>query len=106
MRLGVAEADILMIRDTLNTRTEAKVLEKLMREQRWSSAIIVTSAFHSRRALFTVERAARDLTFYSSPVAPVAPEWQPDRWWSRRGDVFITAREFVSWANTLVNGWQ
>jgi len=104
--LGVAESDVLMIRDTPNTRVEAMALEQLMRERGWRSAIIVTSAFHSRRAMYTVERAARDLTFHSSPVAPEAPEWQPDRWWSRRGDMFITAREFVSWTNTLVSGWQ
>jgi uncharacterized SAM-binding protein YcdF (DUF218 family) len=106
MSLGVPEADILIIRDTLNTRAEAREIEKLMRERDWHSAIIVTSAFHSRRAMFTIEKEASDLTFYSSPVAPVAPEWQPDRWWSRRGDVFVTSRELVSWVNTLAGGWQ
>ena len=106
MSLGVPESDILMITETLNTRAEAAALERLMRDKEWRSAIIVTSAFHSRRAAYTVEKAARDMTFYSSPVAAVAPEWEPRDWWSRREDVFITTREFVSWANTLVNGWQ
>ncbi len=104
--LGVPEVDILMIRDTLNTRTEAVVLERLMREGGYRSAIIVTSAFHSRRATFTVEQAASQMTFHSSPVPPVAPEWNPDRWWSRREDVFLTVREFISWANTLIKGWE
>jgi len=104
--LGVPETDILMITETLNTRAEAAALEKLMRDKEWRSAIIVTSAFHSRRAAYTVEKAARELTFYSSPVAAVAPEWEPRDWWSRREDVFITTREFVSWVNTLANGWQ
>jgi uncharacterized SAM-binding protein YcdF (DUF218 family) len=106
MSLGVPETDVLMITETLNTRAEAAALAKLMRDREWRSAIIVTSAFHSRRAAYTVEKAAWDLTFYSSPVAAVAPEWEPRAWWSRREDVFITTREFVSWANTLVNGWQ
>lgn len=106
MSLGVTETDISMITETLNTRAEGAALEKLMRDQGWRSAIIVTSAFHSRRAAYTVEKAAPGLTFYSSPVAAVAPEWEPQDWWSRREDVFITTREFVSWANTLVNGWQ
>jgi uncharacterized SAM-binding protein YcdF (DUF218 family) len=106
MSLGVSEMDISMITETLNTRAEAVALEKLMRDKGWRSAIIVTSAFHSRRAAYTVEKAARDLTFHSSPVAAVAPEWEPRDWWSRREDAFITTREFVSWANTLVNGWQ
>jgi len=106
MNLGVPEEKISMIAETLNTRAEAKALEKLMRERGWRSAIIVTSAFHSRRALYTIEKAARGLTFSSSPVPTGSPEWDPHAWWSRREDVFLTVREFVSWANTLVNGWQ
>ena len=104
--LGVPESDVLSIRDTLNTRTEAEALERLMLENGWHSAIVVTSAFHSRRATFTVERAAPGLTVYSSPVPATAPEWQPDRWWSRRYDMAITVREFISWVNTLAGGWQ
>jgi len=34
------------------------------------------------------------------------PEWEPHAWWSRRGDVYLTVREFVSWANTLAGVWQ
>ena len=103
---GVPEEKISIIRDTLNTRAEAKVLYAMMQERGWNSAIIVTSAFHSRRATYTVEKTARDRTFYSSPVPTGYPEWEPYEWWSRRGDVFLTVREFVSWANTLVGGWQ
>jgi uncharacterized SAM-binding protein YcdF (DUF218 family) len=104
--LGVPERDVLVIRDAWNTRAEARVLDSLMREQGWRTAIIVTSPFHSRRALYTVERLSPDLTFYSSPVGAQAPEWQPVDWWKRRNDAFLTTREFVSWINTLVNGWQ
>jgi uncharacterized SAM-binding protein YcdF (DUF218 family) len=104
--LGVPASDVLAVRDATNTRAEAKALERLMLENKWQSAIVVTSAFHSRRATFTVERAAPGLQFFSSPVPAVAPEWQPERWWSRRYDMSITVREFISWANTLAGGWQ
>lgn len=104
--LGVPESNVSMISDTLNTRAEAGILQELMQERGWRSAIIVTSAFHSRRAMYTIEKAAPGLAFRSSPVPANAPEWEPHRWWSRRDDVFVTAREFVSWANTLANGWQ
>jgi uncharacterized SAM-binding protein YcdF (DUF218 family) len=106
MSLGVPGEKISMISGTLNTRTEARALEELMRERGWKSAIIVTSAFHSRRATYTVERAAPGRTFYSSPVPTGSPEWTPRAWWSRRDDVYITVREFASWANTLAGGWQ
>ena len=106
MGQGVPGEKVSIIRETLNTRAEAKVLDALMRERGWRSAIIVTSAFHSRRALYTVEKTSRDLTFHSSPVKTGYPEWEPDAWWSRRGDVYLTVREFISWANTLAGGWQ
>ncbi len=106
MSQGVPEEKILMISEALNTRAEAKALEEMMRERGWNSAIIVTSAFHSRRATYTVEQAARDRTFHSSPVPTGSPEWEPRAWWSRRGDVYLTVREYISWANTLANGWQ
>ncbi len=106
LSLGVPAGDILMTRDTLNTRTEIRALKKLMAENGWKTAIIVTSAFHSRRALFTAERADDGFVFLSSPVPPVEPEWRPDRWWTRRDDLYITLREGISWANTLLNVWQ
>jgi uncharacterized SAM-binding protein YcdF (DUF218 family) len=104
--LGVPESNVWMIRDTWNTRQEAKQLERLMRANQWRSAIVVTSAFHSRRATYTIERAAPDFAFRSAPVPMAPPEWQPDGWWSRRVDLGVTVREFVSWANTLVGGWE
>ncbi len=104
--LGVPEEKIYMICETLNTRAEARALDDLMRERGWNSAIIVTSAFHSRRATYTVEKAAPGRSFYSSPVPTGSPEWTPRAWWSRRDDVYVTVREFASWANTLVGGWQ
>jgi uncharacterized SAM-binding protein YcdF (DUF218 family) len=104
--LGVPPEDVFMTRDTLNTRTEIKALKTLMAENGWKTAILVTSAFHSRRAMFTAERAKDEFVFRSSPVPPEHPEWQPDRWWSRRGDLYITLREGISWTNTLLNVWQ
>ena len=106
MSLGVPASDVLDIRDAWNTRGEAQALDKLMATNKWHSAIIVTSAFHSRRALFTIERTVGDLQFCSAPVPPVAPEWQPDRWWLRRMDFGITMKEFFAWINTIVGGWE
>jgi uncharacterized SAM-binding protein YcdF (DUF218 family) len=106
MSLGVPGEKISMISETLNTRAEARALDDLMRERGWNSAIIVTAAFHSRRAMYTIENAAPGRSFYSAPVPTGSPEWTPRAWWSRRDDVYVTVREFASWANTLVGGWQ
>ena len=103
---GVPTERILAMRDNFNTRTEAKNLVQIMRQRGWRRALIVTSAFHSRRALYTVEREARDLEFNSVPEPPEGREWQPARWWSRRRDAYLTVRETLSWLNTGLRGWE
>ena len=103
---GVSAADIVVLPVATNTRQEATTLQQLMRQNQWHSMIVVTSPYHSRRALFTMERHAGNLKFYSAPVPATPPEWRPGQWWTRRRDVFKTVREWISWGNTLVGGWQ
>ncbi|QQS47680.1 MAG: YdcF family protein [Acidobacteriota bacterium] len=103
---GVPESAVSIIRDTWNTRTEAARLKELMEKHGWKRGIVVTAAFHSRRALHTVEDTAPEYHFISSPVPAWEGEWRPERWWSRRGDMWVTVREFLSWGNTLVGGLQ
>lgn len=104
--LGVPAERITVLRDSWNTRREAMDVNEMMRAQGWNSAILVTSPFHSRRAHYTFRRYAAEYTFISMPLEPEPPEWQPDRWWSRRGDLGITVREYLSWINTLAGGWR
>jgi uncharacterized SAM-binding protein YcdF (DUF218 family) len=101
---GVRRKDVLVIVNAWNTRQEAAAVIRLMAAERWTSLIVVTSPFHSRRALFTIERAAHGGRFLSAPVAARAPEWRPERWWSRRRDAGLTVREWMAWANTLAGG--
>src|SRR5262249_56366028 len=92
MSLGVPEEKIYMICETLNTRAEARALDDMMRERGWNSAIIVTSAFHSRRATYTVERAAPGRSFYSSPLPAGSPQWTPPACGSRPAHRSLTLR--------------
>jgi uncharacterized SAM-binding protein YcdF (DUF218 family) len=101
---GIPDEDIIVLQDSWNTRREAVNFKQLMREQGWQSAVLVTAAYHSQRALYTFERDAAGFTFYSNPVPPEWPEWTPEQWWTRRGDAWITVREFLAWGNTLVGG--
>ena len=103
---GVPSERVITIRDQFNTRTEARLIIQTMRQRGWRRALVVTSGFHSRRALYTFEREARDLEFFSLPVASGSAEWSPTRWWSRRRDALLTVREFLSWVNTGMRGWE
>lgn len=104
VNFGATEADIIFADDTLNTRREADSLVQLMRAQGWHSALVVTDPYHSRRSVYTLQRAAPDLTFWAAPLPPGADVWSPERWWTRRADVYATVREFIAWGNTLVGG--
>jgi uncharacterized SAM-binding protein YcdF (DUF218 family) len=104
--LGLPENVVIALPGGNNTRLEAEHIATLMRARGWRSAILVTSAFHSRRAFFTFARTAPDLTFSSAPVPARAPEWEPEKWWTRRGDLGTTVREFFAWGNTVVTGWK
>lgn len=102
--LGVPDASVIVLRESWNTRVEALAIAEIMKANEWRSAIIVTSPFHSRRATHTFERYAVGNTFYSLPLAEQKPEWQRERWWSRRGDMGTTIREMIAWANTVAGG--
>jgi len=64
---GVPAADIQLEPKSRTTRQNAMFSVKLLRQQNLRSAIIVTSWYHSRRALHTFEHFGRGIKFYSRP---------------------------------------
>jgi uncharacterized SAM-binding protein YcdF (DUF218 family) len=64
---GVPPQDIEVEGNSRTTRQNALFSAQMMRAQKLHSAIIVTSWYHSRRALKTFRHFAPDLTFYSRP---------------------------------------
>lgn len=103
---GIPAADIFVLKDPWNTRLEADLLLQQMRQHGWRSALVVTDQFHSRRALYTLETVGRDVRFSSQPLPSEQSQWHPESWWTRRGDVWLTVREILSWINTLARGWR
>jgi uncharacterized SAM-binding protein YcdF (DUF218 family) len=67
MRRGVPAAAIQLEDQSETTRQNAEYSIQILREENIHSAIIVTSWYHSRRALKTFEHFAPDITFYSRP---------------------------------------
>jgi uncharacterized SAM-binding protein YcdF (DUF218 family) len=64
---GVPVSAIQMESKSTNTRENAEFTIKLLRAQKVRSAILVTSWYHSRRALKTFEHYAPEIKFYSRP---------------------------------------
>lgn len=67
VRLGVPATNILVESQSKTTRENAEFSEKILQAHNLHSAIIVTSWYHSRRALKTFEHFGPRLTFYSRP---------------------------------------
>jgi uncharacterized SAM-binding protein YcdF (DUF218 family) len=67
------------------TRENAEFTVKLLRQQKAGRVILVTSWFHSRRALASFRHFAPEIKFYSRPsyVAYARASW-PDRRFGRR----------------------
>jgi uncharacterized SAM-binding protein YcdF (DUF218 family) len=67
LKAGVPVAAIQVEGKSHTTRENAEFTIKLLRAEKIPSAILVTSWYHSRRALKTFAHVAPDITFYSRP---------------------------------------
>jgi uncharacterized SAM-binding protein YcdF (DUF218 family) len=76
---GVPRAVIELECDSLNTSENAQRTIALLRKQGAKRVIIVTSWYHSRRALNCFERYAPEMEFYSRPsyFAVARNDWKP-----------------------------
>ena len=78
-RDGVPKTDIILESKSRTTRENAEFSIALLRQMGAHKVIIVTSWYHSRRALACFEHYAPDITFYSRPsyFAYARAEWRP-----------------------------
>jgi uncharacterized SAM-binding protein YcdF (DUF218 family) len=92
--LGVP-SEAIVIPDRLHdsTAAEAVTLRELAETNGWRRIIVVTSRFHVARARFAVRRELRgggpQIIMHASRYDPL----QPERWWTRRGEVRWVASE-------------
>jgi uncharacterized SAM-binding protein YcdF (DUF218 family) len=78
-RDGVPEAAIILESKSRTTRENAEFSIPLLRQMGAHRVIIVTSWYHSRRALMCFEHYAPDIQFYSRPSYFAYPksDWRP-----------------------------
>jgi len=88
---GIPAADILLEPNSHTTRENAIFTIALLRARHLHSAIIVTSWYHSRRALACFEHYAPDIKFYSRPSYA---GYSKTEWHSKGVSSFIRA-EYV-----------
>jgi len=85
--------------DPGGTFAEARKTIEIMRRHNLSSAVVVSSGYHMRRARLAFERANPDLdlVFYFHPVDVLDPE-DSGPWWMNGGYALRVADEYVKLA--------
>jgi uncharacterized SAM-binding protein YcdF (DUF218 family) len=83
-----------------STFEEAKIVDAELVGRGIRKALIVTSNFHTRRALRTFEAVASGKVKYVMVAAP-SPEFQPDRWWYTRAGKRTLLLEYLK----TINSW-
>ena len=94
LQLGIAnEAIIIPERIHANTAAEAVTLREMAADERWNRVIVVSSAYHLRRAAFAFRRELRgtDVRVLMRPTR--YEDFEPDEWWRRRRDIRAVVEE-------------
>jgi uncharacterized SAM-binding protein YcdF (DUF218 family) len=102
---GVPDEALLLLTTTTSTRDEAVQSLQLAQEQSFSSLIVVTDAYHARRAslaFYKVYRRANvRLTFVSA-----YPSWLlPDSWWTEERPLIAVVEEYEKLLLYLFKGY-
>ena len=74
---------------------EAQIIEETVRENGWQSILIVTSAYHTRRALETFENVLADNVQIGIVAAPTGREISTFYWWLTAPGWNWVASEYV-----------
>ena len=90
---GVPASDILIEEDSANTQQNAENTNKLLADNNIKSVILVTSAYHQRRASLEFHRKLNDgITIQNSPTSDKDWSWF---WWATPRGWWLAIGEFV-----------
>nr|WP_162990730.1 YdcF family protein [Maliibacterium massiliense] len=76
--LGVPRQDILLEEQAANTRQNIALSKRIMQDEGWTSALVVTSEFHRMRAVWTAKQAG-----IAQVYSAAAPSYPPHLWRQR-----------------------
>ncbi len=97
LSLGIRPEDLILQDGVTSTQEDALVSREVLEKHEFRSAVILTSAFHSRRAAFTFKRVFRGSPVQIS-IASVPLEEEDyvlDRWWTRERELVFVVNEYI-----------
>ena len=97
LRRGVPPDSVVLVLGPTSTIEEATASLETAKEHAWSSLIVVTSPFHSRRARATFRHVFRDsgieVKVYHLPLGRSSDD--PRRWWKSESDTMSVLTETI-----------
>jgi uncharacterized SAM-binding protein YcdF (DUF218 family) len=92
---GVAKDKILVFpHDADSTRDEAEALANFVTEKKWTTVLLVTSNYHTRRARY-VFRKIFPGNVQLAVVSARDGDFDPQQWWEKRKSLKYFTREFL-----------
>ena len=94
LQLGIPdEAIMIPERIHANTAAEAVTLREMAARERWNRVIVVSSAYHLRRAAFAFRRELRGTDVQVLMRRTRYEPYEPIEWWRQRRDIRAVVEE-------------
>lgn len=100
--LGVRKDDIFLVDKSTTTYEDAKFARDIMLQNNFTSAIVVSSPYHMRRAVWLFGRVFKNdnITLLYSPVEN---SWfKPEKWWIDAKKVHVVMDEYAKFVYYLL----
>ena len=95
LKLGIAPKDFILEDKATTTYENALFSRDIMLQDNFTSAIVVSSPYHMRRAAWLFDRAFKNdnITLLFSPVDN---SWfKPDKWWTNKREIHTVIDEYA-----------
>jgi uncharacterized SAM-binding protein YcdF (DUF218 family) len=106
-KLGVPVSAITVLAPPMgvsSTTAEAVELRKYLQANPASRVMVVTSAYHTRRARWQIRRQLRDVPVEVRMVAVEDPRFDASNWWRSEAGVLAYGEEYLKFIHNWVYG--
>jgi uncharacterized SAM-binding protein YcdF (DUF218 family) len=103
--LGVPLDAITLFTTTTSTRDEAQQSLTLAKQKGWTSIIVVTDRYHTRRAWLTFRNIYQKSGIKVTMVAVQSSWYLPEHWWKDERSLLAIVGEYQKLAYYLVKGY-
>lgn len=105
VRRGVPPDVISMMKDTTSTYEEAENSLRLAQDQGFTSFLVVTDDYHTRRSSLVFRRVYRDSNVRLIFVAARSDWFNPDAWWTEERSLLAVFGEYEKLLHHLLKGY-